>query len=348
MESLEVRLLLSSCPWDGMSRMEIIRQLQYAEPPAFHSNPSSDKTILLDFNGHELQGTIWNALYGDHIRLDAPPVRASVIKEIWQRVAEDFAPFDVNVTTEDVGEDAIVRSGPGDDEYGIRVVIGVSGKWAGRHAGGGFAFPTFGWDVDTPVFVFGDVDGKTDAEIVSHEVGHSLGLKHDTTADRGYYRGHGVWGPIMGTANLRSVTQWNQGTFPDAINFEDDVAVLARRLGLRQDDYSNQIVDAAYVVDYAEGVIETREDVDWFFAEVPKGTMLHVQPAAVGANLDILARLYDESGNLVDFDDPDDRLPVTVDVPADGRYFLSVEGTGRLGQYDDYGSLGQYTVIVDS
>jgi hypothetical protein len=45
------------------------------------------------------------------------------IELIWSRVAEDFAPFDVDVTTELSCEGLITRSGSGDTSYGTRVLI---------------------------------------------------------------------------------------------------------------------------------------------------------------------------------------------------------------------------------
>ena len=45
----------------------------------------------------------------------SPTPSAQVIIEVWQRVAQDFAPFDVNVTTQDPGEDAINRADTTDD-----------------------------------------------------------------------------------------------------------------------------------------------------------------------------------------------------------------------------------------
>ncbi|MGL5035684.1 MAG: hypothetical protein ACRC6M_18010, partial [Microcystaceae cyanobacterium] len=77
-----------------------------------HSNPSATKTIYLDFNGHILPaGSAWANGYNGGNAINAPAwsldadtttfsdAERSIIQGIWQRVAEDFAPFDVNVTT---------------------------------------------------------------------------------------------------------------------------------------------------------------------------------------------------------------------------------------------------------
>jgi hypothetical protein len=43
---------------------------------------------------------------------------------IWRAVSEDYAVFDVDVTTEDPGLAGITRSSTTDTNYGVRVVIG--------------------------------------------------------------------------------------------------------------------------------------------------------------------------------------------------------------------------------
>ena len=45
------------------------------------------------------------------------------IQRAWQVVAEDYAPFDVNVTTKDPGAAAIDRTSSTDSVYGTRAVI---------------------------------------------------------------------------------------------------------------------------------------------------------------------------------------------------------------------------------
>jgi hypothetical protein len=45
------------------------------------------------------------------------------IYSTWQGVAEDFAPFDVNVTTREPSSDALLKSSPSDPTYGLTAVI---------------------------------------------------------------------------------------------------------------------------------------------------------------------------------------------------------------------------------
>ncbi|MFT7643750.1 MAG: hypothetical protein ACI9G1_005516, partial [Pirellulaceae bacterium] len=96
-----------------------------------HSRPNAALTIYLDFDGHTTSGTSWNNGRGDintpswSLDGDASSFSTSeqqTVQRIWARVSEDFAPFEVNVTTEDPGAAALIRTNNSDTEYGIRVV----------------------------------------------------------------------------------------------------------------------------------------------------------------------------------------------------------------------------------
>ena len=98
-----------------------------------NSKPDAPRTIFLDFDGGVISGTAWNNSYGEPITARPYDSNGDVanfsdgelrdIQRIWRLVAEDFAPFDVNVTTQDPGADAIRRDGSSDPFFGTRVVI---------------------------------------------------------------------------------------------------------------------------------------------------------------------------------------------------------------------------------
>ncbi len=102
---------------------------------SLHSRAGSTKTIYLDFTGRNVTGTAWNNYtYIDTIvappyDLDNDPSSFSsmehdAIAKVWRLVSEDFASFDVDVTTEYSGsEDFLIRSNMSDSEYGVRVLI---------------------------------------------------------------------------------------------------------------------------------------------------------------------------------------------------------------------------------
>jgi hypothetical protein len=163
-----------------------------------HSNPFATKTIYLDFNGHILPaGSAWANGYNGGNAINAPAwsldadtttfsdAERSIIQGIWQRVAKDFAPFDVNVTTEDRGEAYLTRSSSSDQVYGTRALISPIGSYFG---GGGIAYVgVFNYVGDNykPALIFPENlsnNEKYIAEAVTHEVGHNLGLDHDGTS----------------------------------------------------------------------------------------------------------------------------------------------------------------------
>jgi hypothetical protein len=78
------------------------------------------------------------------------------VKGVWRIVAEDFAPFNVDVTTQDPGTEALRHSGRGDAEYGTRIVITPTDVWPGGNFSnsGGVAYVASFKSKQTPAFVF--------------------------------------------------------------------------------------------------------------------------------------------------------------------------------------------------
>jgi hypothetical protein len=103
-----------------------------------HSRPGATKVIYLDFNGHVTSGTTWNTSYtgGSNIVTPAYDLDGNAlafndtelarIQGMWKRVAEDFMIYDVDVTTEDPGLEALRKSPSTDTVYGVRVCVGGS------------------------------------------------------------------------------------------------------------------------------------------------------------------------------------------------------------------------------
>jgi PKD repeat protein len=338
-----------------------------------HSRPGSNRVIYLDFDGHVTSGTAWNTNYtnGQPINsapysLDADPTtfntqERDAIQYIWQRVAEDFAPFDVDVTTEDPGDAAIFRSSTSDLQYGTRAVISPT-NFTGNSIGGIAYVGVFNY-VGTnykPAFVMTSGLGNNEkniAEAASHEVGHNLGLNHDgkrnadgtTTA---YYQGHGDWAPIMGVGYYRAVTQWSKGEYPGANQTQDDLAVMQTYgIAVVADDHGNTSATATVLSGAsisASGVIATRADTDVFQFSTGSGSVaINFTPAPRGANLDIQAIITDAQGNTVAVVNPAGLPASYTGTLAVGVYYLTVDGVGAgdlATGYNDYGSLGQYTI----
>ncbi len=338
-----------------------------------HSMPASDRVIFLDFDGHTVEGTGWNQDYGESFTTEPYSIdedgstfsfaEREEIQQVWQRVAEDFAPFNVDVTTEAPAQDAITRNGDNDSAYGTRVC----------QCGGVAYVGTFDNSSShayyQPAFVFTQGVGHEDkfvAEAASHEAAHNLGLLHDGTRRQGYYEGHGSWAPIMGVGYYKAITQWSRGEYNKANNSEDDFAVMTSHgAEPRDDDHADTLLAATAISGptFAEnGLISSRTDVDTFELVVNEPGQLSVaaSPAPRGPNLDIGLELLSSTGQVVASADPasgsvagDTSLATGLDASLSasvttGTYFLRVDGVGagspRSTGYSDYASVGAYSL----
>ena len=109
----------------GKSEPSRVLAQSFPLPDTFllHSKAGSSKTIYLDFTGHNVSNTAWNGApgnnlpNGNHPAMDLAGNGAGFtdaellqIQDIYQRVAEDYAPFDVDVTTEEPPAASLDRS----------------------------------------------------------------------------------------------------------------------------------------------------------------------------------------------------------------------------------------------
>ena len=330
-----------------------------------HSKPGMSRVIYLDFNGHTTSSTYWNTNFTGGAAFTTPVYNTdgnassfndgeqASIQEIWKRVSEDYAAWDVDVTTEEPPLESLRKTTSTDAAYGIRIVIGGSSyQWLGGGAGGVAYLNSFGWNTDTPAFVFPDQLGngfpKYVAEATSHEAGHTVALNHDgVTGGTEYYSGTSAWAPIMGVGYSSALTQFSRGEYPSANNTENDTTVIdgfiPRSADLAGDDILTAVPLAGASVS-ATGIIQSSGDADLYRVDTGGGLLsFNVLPATPDANLDISLGLYDGGGNLVASANPATlEASLNYSVPG-GTYYLSVDGTGGAG-YSDYGSLGQFSL----
>ena len=336
-----------------------------AETFRLHSKPGMNRVLYLDFNGHTTSSTSWNTNFTGGAAFTTPVYNTdgnaasfsegeqANIQEIWKRVSEDYAAWDVDVTTEEPPLESLRKTTSTDPAYGIRVVIGgSSSQWLGAGAGGVAYMNSFGWNTDTPAFVFPDQLGngfpKYVAEATSHEVGHTVALNHDGKTDgTEYYTGTSAWAPIMGVGYSSTLTQFSRGEYAGANNTENDTAdidgFIPRSADLAGDDILTAVPLSGASVS-ATGIIQSQADADLYRVDTGTGLLsFNVVPANPDANLDIMLALYNGSGNLIATANPATlEASLSLNVP-DGTYYLSVDGTGAAG-YSDYGSLGQFSL----
>ncbi|MDR2998394.1 MAG: hypothetical protein LBU78_09770 [Microbacterium sp.] len=230
--------------------------------PAEGSRPGAPVTIYLDFDGEVLEDHYWNRLAGAS-RLDFAPSAAAtpaLIQAVWASVAEDYAPFDINVTTTRPGDDRLYKTSEDDEEYGAHAIITDSDivpekvGTAGYGWIGGAGSEYYEGAIILPITMGGGdstrASAKAIAEGVSHEVGHNFGLDHqgidDGSGVQEYYAPlTGVWGPIMGQAELTPVSQWTRGDYRGANHRQDDIAAITDRSGRKDVSYDLVTDDGA-------------------------------------------------------------------------------------------------------
>jgi hypothetical protein len=284
-------------------------------------------------------------------------------------MVEDYAQFDVDVTTEDPGQDGLKRASTGDLSYGMRVIFGPDQNGTG--AGGVAYLGTFNGirtalQTDVPCFVFASTyaTAKFMAEAGSHEVGHTVGLNHDGT-DSGdeYFTGHGTgatsWAPIMGVGYYKDVVQWSKGEYADANNTEDDVAVISSYVPLVLDDFGNLTSSATFAPGVSltgGGVINSDVDVDLIKINAGKGGLtISPKVALVSPDLRMRIKVLNSSGTVLGTYDAvgtvDKMAPSLITLSlSEGVHYISVEGissgTGETEGYTEYGSVGIYSLTA--
>ena len=347
-----------------------------------HSRPTATRKIYLDFTGHTTTGTSWNTAFSKTtfttppFSLDANTAAFSnaehtAIQYVWRSIAEDFAQFDVDVTTEDPGDEALKRASTGDVNYGMRVVFGPDQNATGSGGQayvGSFNGVRTSVQTDVPCFVYAGTGAgsKFMAEAGAHEIGHTVGLYHDgavaagTTPAAGYYPGHGTgatsWAPIMGVGYYKDIVQWSKGEYANANNPQDDITVMSGFVPLTADDHGGTTATARVITGTTitgGGLINGANDIDMFKINAGRGKLV-ITPKGVliSPNLRLQVKVLKSDGTVLDTYDaagtagkmaPD---PITFTVTEEGAYYIQLDGiangTGVTDGYTDYASVGIY------
>lgn len=335
-----------------------------AQVPILNSYPQAVHTIFLDFDGQTVSSPYWTVtpFYATPANLNS-----AQITSVFNRVAEDFRPFNLNITTDST---VFLATAPGKRQ---RIIITSYSSWYGN-AGGVAYIPSFRWTTEVPGFVFANLlatssneetNAKRVAEAASHETGHTLGLDHQRLFNGScgltseYNPGTGTgeisWAPIMGSSYSRNITLWHNGT-TSCNGAQDELQIIASNqngFGYRNDDIGSNLNQAPNITFNGSsfgtaGVINTTNDVDVFrFNLHERGSLLvNVAPnnSTGGYNIDMEAELLSSNGSVLKLYNPSTSVSAVIDTTLDGgTYFVRVRNSSNA-YASNYGMLGNYTV----
>ena len=340
--------------------------------PILNSNPNSKAIIHLDFDGgitsYASQGDIQPYREGDVFTDE----EAQLVFKIWHDVAENFAMFDINVTT----------------------VAPDKSKNPTAHilcSRGGSSFAAQSWgepdqEADRASALANVGYGRSlTSSYATHELGHLVGLlPHQAAFDADgnlidNYRTNDEWlrSPFLGSYDASSIYgHWSNNTAVGGV-VVDEVPRMAADIvdklesfgfaggdGFRPDDHSNSFDQATKVeisgeVQYldlyelkaekgeAKGIIERFNDIDSFEFDWSGGhacisataTRCIADTFIFASSVGLRLKLFDQSGNIIatNFEENpgDTRAQISQDLPP-GKYFVQVsgaQGEGDMGSY---------------
>ena len=353
-----------------------------------HSRIGSKKTIYIDFDGGVVNNSAWNSAtypsilyYPYSVDSDYNTFTVTELKnmiEIWKIVAEDYILFDVDVTTEYPGIDRLNRTDINDFTYGMYVAVdggntSITCYGCAGTGGGGIAFMnSFGVYRSQPVFAY--VRSTNMWAVISHEVGHTLGLTHKgtTTPFSEYYYGNSgtsivntSWAPIMGLPHpLYSFKTWSKGQYPYASNTVDEIAVIGDKLKFIPDDYYSTAFESAYSQGLVVGskfyltvnaTIGNSTDTDLIPVWVSSGSVKTNITVSTfpSSNLDVKITVMTSTYSVLGTADAVGLGTEKISIASTSvsRYlYILIDGVGKgttSAGYSDYGSCGAYKLYVE-
>ncbi|MCY7311935.1 MAG: hypothetical protein LH619_14255 [Chitinophagaceae bacterium] len=322
------------------------------------TTPATELLLFLDFDGAMVLpghgtaqgGNVTSPIVRFRHDVPSPTLSPAQIEEIIQLVKDDFSPFNIQVTTSQAVYDAYLRSNkqvciitktPG--HVGFRNALAGVSPWAGL----GYRL------ADNPCFVFADPIGsdlKLIALVISHEVGHTMGLGHQGQYDeecRFYSDYNGGFGtgplsfvPIMGMSRKRISNWFAQPCLVPYYSIpQNDFVFLNNQVELREDDFPNSPTgNKTNTAPEINGILEQDGDVDFI-----RINFKNPGPVTITSeNIDIKASLYLPNGQLIaEYENPDD---THVIIPsANGMRYLKIEAVSNANMSSQF-MTGMYKI----
>lgn len=194
--------------------------------------------IFLDFDGHYINNSYWNAQNGGLPFYATPSGLTEIeIKNIVDSVKKDFSQFPITITT----DSTLFLSTPLLKRQ--RVIITQYHEWYAS-VGGVAYIESIKWGLDVVAFAFSKAlsyNQKYISEAISHETGHTLGLYHQIQCSSTgsfvteYNPGSGTSttgrAPIMGNSYARPGYWWIGPNSFGCSNIQNDSLVIRNLVG---------------------------------------------------------------------------------------------------------------------
>jgi hypothetical protein len=340
----------------------------------------------------------------DGIDFDGEPgysfTDANLFHSIWAKVSATFYQYNVNVTTIKPTAEQMLRFNDTDETYGVHVMFTTpeSGDRIGcRDNCAGIAMiDEFGQVLPedgsrtaiSPVFI-SPAQGLEDlrhaawkyAHIAIHEIGHYVGLEHDGEGnDKEYAPPLGALSFYMGETPSKygRLARWSDGSYysnplfsrrdGSKVNREDDLAILAEKLTLLEDDYANVYDSSARKTDLRDlpsaiGILSHHNDVDVLPVSLNEGAIVKIRVSPSNHNHQLAAKVqyFGEGGYISEYQEKPKGYWSSTDA-SDTLYLYAPDGlSGYLkisavaGAYyglavsnsTKYGSLGPWVLSTE-
>lgn len=317
--------------------------------------PSTPLVLLLDFNGELVKNSIWNP--GATINCPAvPPSQLSAAAKdfIVNNVTEDFSAFSIKVTK----SEAEYQAAPAARR--MRCIISYNLVQQFGNVGGIAFISSMSWADNTPCFVFADIllyDQKYIAGAVSHELGHTLGLQHQSRYDPGcaqieeYHTGLGYgilgWAPIMGLSYYQNLVTWHNGpTSLGCSETQNDMNVINAVAGIKADDYGvafNNNTVSLPLTGTKNGILENASDKDAFSKTEANSRRIKL---ISNGNSDLVLEVYNTNGQLQTV--YDDANGLDVNVVISGKKYLRVRSSSSQPYVPAGDGFGGYKIVTSA
>lgn len=316
---------------------------------------SSPVVLLLDFNGQQVRNSVWNP--NGTINCPAPPSSSltnSMKEYIIKSVAEDYSGFSVKVTQNEQEYNAAPST------KRMRCILTCNLTDQFPNAGGIAYISSMSWGDNTPCFVFCDVmlyNQKYIAGAVSHELGHTFGLQHQSRysgvcgLEEEYHTGFGGdalgWAPIMGISYYQNLVTWHNGpTILGCDQLQNDMNVIKLVAGAKTDDYSANLNSSTVQLPANGtkiGILENANDKDAFLKKETNSRRIKL---ISNGNSDLALEVYDANGRLTNV--YDDTNGPDINVVISGKKYLKVRVSSNQPYVPTGDGFGGYTINISA